>query len=317
MFTKLTLLFRQIRSFGFFIPVSNLVILYGEKILPKFLLLRLASIKHQKIEKHLQKRLIRTFCSWDVADVSVKRLEPAPIWYCWLQGDEGLPAIPELCYRSLKKHSGGHPIRLVTINNYKEYVEIPDFIERMYFEGKMKPAHFTDVLRVALLYHHGGLWMDATLFWVRDIPEEVFDRPFYSIKIPEYGYYVSRCRWTVGFLAGWKGNPLFGAIFSLFCDYLRQNRVQIDYLMMDYFIDILYQRNEIIRSQIDNVPYNNSELYSLKTAIAETFDPIRFNGIIEKTDILKLDWRDYRESDFIGSNTNLYYYLLQSVNNNE
>lgn len=308
------LLYKQIYFFGFFIPISNLILSYGSKLIPRSIYQQIARKKHKKVESFLTGKLSATINQWSKVESISSFEEKAPIWYCWLQGEQELPAVVDLCYKSLKKNANGHPIYFITLENYKKYVTIPDFIENLYFEGKIFPAHFSDILRVALLYKHGGLWMDATLYLTKNISENIFQFSFYSIKNSEFGSFVSKCRWTVGFMAGYKNNPLFGAVFDLFCTYIKENPVQVDYLMMDYFIDILYQKNKQIKEQIDQVPYNNPNLYLLKRGLCKPFDQSEFNKITSDTEIIKLDWKGINEEDLNKNKSNYYHYLKSLVN---
>lgn len=83
------------------------------------------------------------------------------IWWCWLQGLDNAPPIVKACYNSLgilnKK------INIITAENYKEYVDIPDYILDKWKKGIISDTHFSDILRAALLNAWGGIWCDATV----------------------------------------------------------------------------------------------------------------------------------------------------------
>jgi len=310
---KITWLETNIRKFGWYIPLSNLFILYGSKFLPNSIVQRIATRKHQKIEDYLVNRLYPTIEVQTKKEFPMVFVEKAPIWYCWLQGEEKLPTIPALCYDSLKRQANGHPVRFITLENYKDYVTIPDSIVQLYKEGKIKNAHFADILRLSLLYNHGGLWADATIFFSNTIPEEIFDLPFYSIKTPEEGFYVSCCRWSGFFLAGWKNNPLFGAMLEMYDSYLKEDFHFVDYLMMDYFIDILYQKIKPTKNMIDKVPYNNSSTYALRNLLIKDFNKNIWESLTKDTHVFKLDWRMYSDNDLSANKNNYFAKLSDSV----
>lgn len=309
MIQKIKLLCRNIQYFGMFIPVVNILILYGYKFLPKFILKKLAKQKHCKVEKYIWKRLGNVVTSYKGEHYSISYSKKAPIWYCWLQGENNMPEIPTLCLESIKKHSNEHPIYIITFDNHKRYVELPAFIITLYETKKIKAAHFSDILRMALLYKYGGAWIDATIFLSKDISEEIFTYPFYSIKTEEEGYYISRCRWSGFFLAGMKRNPIFGALLELYYAYLKENELFVDYLMMDYFIDILYQSKVEIKEMIDQIPPNNPNIYFLKNVLCKEFDQVVWEGVTRNTNIFKLDWRMYSHNELIQNKSNYYNYL--------
>ena len=75
-----------------------------------------------------------------------------------------MPPVVRSCYKSVLKNAEKHPVILITENNITEYVDIPQYIYEKIREKKMTLTHFSDILRENLLYKHGGIWMDATIY---------------------------------------------------------------------------------------------------------------------------------------------------------
>lgn len=94
--------------------------------------------------------------------------------------------------------------------NYKDYVNMPDYIIRKQQSGEIDLTHFSDILRMMLLAQHGGIWMDSTLL----IPSKhlgTFIRPedkFWSCHHHTRYYNISQGGWVSFFLACGKGNIL-------------------------------------------------------------------------------------------------------------
>ena len=63
-----------------------------------------------------------------------------------------------------KKNAGDHRVIILTEDNYKQYVNIPEWLEEKKNKGVISRTHFSDVLRLTLLSHYGGLWLDSTFF---------------------------------------------------------------------------------------------------------------------------------------------------------
>lgn len=73
------------------------------------------------------------------------------IWVCWLQGREQAPAIVQRCLASMEHWAPDYNIRLITAENMFEFVRLPEHLVQRYESGRIPFAHFSDVLRVALL----------------------------------------------------------------------------------------------------------------------------------------------------------------------
>ena len=59
------------------------------------------------------------------------------VWFCWLQGIDNAPVIVKSCYESLNRNIKGKEIRFINNDNRKEYIQLPDFIERRWKKGQI------------------------------------------------------------------------------------------------------------------------------------------------------------------------------------
>lgn len=231
----------------------------------------------------------------------------APIWVSWMQGYDNAPVIVKKCIDSIKK-STHHPINLITKDNLSKFVNIPDYIMDKYNQGIITNAQFSDILRMSLLSQHGGLWIDATIFIPKNIPEEVFHNRFYSCKRhPKPSNYISQYRWT-SFLNGCqKGCIIQKVVADLFLAYWRENKYLIDYLLVDYFMMIVYRNFSEARDLIDNLEYNNSLIDELQAKMNLEFDENEYQELInqEETYLFKLSWRITFNTTVNGKDT--YY----------
>lgn len=304
---------RRIGEFGLYIPLSNLILVYGRKYLPERILSSISNKRNHKIQERIIEIVGEEEFNNIPSNASSPASGPSKIWFCWMQGEENMPEIPRRCLASLRKHAKDHEVIVLTIENYRKYVSLPDHIIQLYESGKLIQAHFADILRVNLLTQQGGLWMDATLFVIKDIPEAIFDAPFFSIKTVETGYFVSHCRWAVFCLAGQKNSILFQKIARLFNAYLSQTNLFIDYFMFDQFIDIMYQHNTEIKRMIDDVPINNPHIHDLSPILNQPFDRSKFQQLTQDTYLFKLSWRLYSEAELTENKDNYYHSLLQML----
>ena len=105
----------------------------------------------------------------------LKHEHPKVIWWCWLQGYDAAPPIVKACYNSLMREfksssvqevqglSDGYEIKVIDAENWKEYVELPDYIVKKWEKKQIPPALYSDLLRLELLIKYGGTWIDSTV----------------------------------------------------------------------------------------------------------------------------------------------------------
>ena len=74
-----------------------------------------------------------------------------------------MPDIVKACYNSIQRHACNHPVILITEENFRDYIDMPEYIINKQKEGYIDITHFSDILRMMLLTKHGGIWMDSTL----------------------------------------------------------------------------------------------------------------------------------------------------------
>lgn len=223
-------------------------------------------------------------------------LEDARIWICWWQGEEFLDELTSSCIHSIRKHANGHEVVLITKSNYSDYVNIPSYIMDKFDNGIITFTQFSDILRMTLLNNHGGLWLDATMLVVKDIPEEVFESRLFTRKGVKYGFYVSNCLWTGFFMAGSAHSILFDYMNKMFFEYWKRENLLIDYYLIDYLIRLGYDNISAIRELIDWNPFNNPELHSLERFMNLAYDENIYARLISNTSFFKLS----RKTPHIG-----------------
>ena len=129
-----------------------------------------------------------------------------PIWCCWWQGEEQMPELVKLCHARLKQviPSDKVQLHLITLNNYREYVELPAHITEKFERKIITMTTMSDVLRFALLEKYGGYWLDATVFFTGSIPEEYFSGKFTASGWwPIPGSYSGRPAGAIGAAFPW------------------------------------------------------------------------------------------------------------------
>lgn len=309
-FENIRNLLRKTFKFGVFIPFANIATAYGAGRVSRERLEKINQRKIEKVNAYLSPIVDEVNSSLPALSYTTRRIDNG-IWVCWMQGEEAMPPVTRLCLDYIRFNSNGHTVTLLTVENYNDYVTIPDSIIRMYNEGRLKQAHFADIIRINLLAQQGGLWLDSTILVTEPIPEDVFRIPFFSIKSKPFGFFVSRCRWSVFTLAANRNNVLFRKLAEAFRIYLEKTDVFIDYFLFDHFIELLYESDEEVKEMIDAVPMNNLHVHDLDARMCEKFDAEEWKRLTADTYFFKLSNRSHGEQE-LKANPDSYFRTLES-----
>lgn len=239
-----------------------------------------------------------------------KQFENLPIWVCWLQGEENAPALVKKCISSIRQHANGHEVIVLTENNIKEYIDIPEYIVKNVQSGILSRTSYSDIVRSALLASYGGMWIDATFFLTQDLPENYFSYSIFSAaKQPEpkdrRNVCISRYRWTGSFIgASSSNNKLFCFLRDFLYEYEKREVVFIDYLFIDYLIYVAYKNFEEVNSAINAIPDNNLDFGWLFHVMNKPFDEEKAKTMFEgKTFAYKLSWKMNWKTSVQGKET--------------
>ena len=277
---------------------------------------KISNIAYKKREKfildYLEKELQSTIIKYQNNNTLGEKIEKAPIWICWWSGFDGAPALVKQCVKSIIKSAGVHPVHLITKNNYKKYLSIPEYMLQKLEKRQMKVAHLADYIRVSLLEKYGGLWMDATLFCTETIPEEYFDMPFFTLKSSwQESRYLSHFQWTTFCLGGWKGNVWYSFMREAFEMYWKKAEYAIDYLFFDALIFLAKERVPAIKILMDSVPENTPHRDDLQVAMNQALSASEFWNVIQKnTTIYKLSWREEYSTKTKNGDKSINQYFL-------
>ena len=236
-----------------------------------------------------------------------------PIWVCWLQGEENAPPLVKKCLSSIRRNAGSHPVHLLTEENLSDYICLPEVIRKKRSKSAIQSANFSDIIRVMVLREHGGLWLDATIFCTKPIPEWYFKRDLFSCRGPvQDSNYISRYRWT-SFVLGGKKSSIFLKIMSeLFCEYWKREDASIDYLLVDYLIELSYRRSKKIRQMIDTLPENNLQRDDLAACMNQAFSQQKWDDLMASDTVLfKLSWRELWLEETSDRQKTFYSFFLE------
>ena len=236
-----------------------------------------------------------------------------PIWIMWWQGEENAPEIVKCCMNSVRKNCNGHKVIIISELNVSQYLKIPDYILEKSRRGSISRTHLSDMIRLHLLYLYGGLWIDATVFVSRSIPEYMFDFKFYTCKLGMKTKDPSHGRWTTFLMFGESRNKLFKKVLECHYIYWMKHDIIIDYIMFDYVIDYVINKDKDCYAQIERVPVNNRNVFELAKILNNPSLNWNYDQFDQDTIFYKLSYKHNLVKEINGQKT-IYGKLLEEIN---
>ncbi|MBQ9419343.1 MAG: capsular polysaccharide synthesis protein [Synergistaceae bacterium] len=236
----------------------------------------------------------------------------SPIWTVWWQGVDNLPDIVKICHASIRRHCGSHPFIILTSENFGDYVTLPAHVLEKFHSGAITVTHLTDIIRLALLYQHGGMWLDSTIFISGEIPRNVFDDEYFTIKRPPLrkDRNAAQNRWTNFLHSAKKGNLLCGFVYDFYVEYWKSQNMLIDYFLADYAILTACEEIPACKKILDSVSLVNYDIYRLENLLNETFSPGVYDELRKTIPFSKLSWRKPWKKKTIAGHETFFGHLL-------
>ncbi len=223
------------------------------------------------------------------------------LWAFWWQGEDRIPEIVRLCIESQRKYAKriGAKYIFLSKDNIFKYIDIPQHIINRLNNGEITITHFSDILRIQLLSDLGGAWIDSTVYIEESYNKDIFEYIFFSfhtdtfIHMPTgFGQKITQCKWAGFFLVSpFPNNPLLYYVRDSLFSYWENHDYIINYFIMNLLIRNIYMEIEEARIIIDDIPYNNNQLYSLEAHINEIFNKELWESILSTTGMFKLSWK--------------------------
>lgn len=231
------------------------------------------------------------------------------IWVCWLQGEENAPLIVKKCIRSIKEHSNGMDVHVVTNENLPALIDIPDYITDKLRKRKMQYATYSDYIRLALLTKYGGIWIDATVLLTSSIPDELVKAPLFCFK----SSYLSKSNTVASswFIIAQQGNIILQQVKILFESYWKKETHLCNYFLFHLLFALVVDYNDANRTFWRNVPYiNNVDVHTLQFELFEPYDAQRFEEICSRAFAHKLTYK-FKDKTLLGKDGTFYQFILK------
>ncbi|MBR1841613.1 MAG: capsular polysaccharide synthesis protein [Alphaproteobacteria bacterium] len=261
--------------------------------------------KRKKALAMLDKKYLRRYLY--ALDNLPKEIKPEPkediIWTCWLQGEENAPPIVKACINSIRRTYPQKKLIIITSENIRQYADIPTYIYDKWHKGIITNTHFSDILRVCLLYQHGGTWMDATVFLGDIVDENIMHAPFFAFHSRTYlrtfPKILDSNSW---FLHSVPQHPLMTGMRALLFAFWQNENQLIHYFLYHLFFDLMVENNAFCRNLWQQTPlfYDDEKVEALYLNLLNKFSLSQYQEIIHQSPIQKLSYKyEKPQTDFI------------------
>ncbi len=230
------------------------------------------------------------------------------IWTMWLQGEENAPDIVKACWNSVRKHLP-NDYELIVLNkkNLPLYINLPDEIEERYLKGKIKMAHYSDLVRLKLLIEYGGYWIDSTVFCTNS---DLFN--YISGEKPPLFVYKNMLRYDDACaLSNWliysePNNIILRNVYELLIDYWKKHVKPRNYFLFHILFKVVVER---MPEEWNKVPtMENVSPHVLAIELFKKFNDSYYQLLSKTTSFHKLTYRN-KPSDLEKKDT-YYRYII-------
>ena len=281
--------------------INNLHIWYTEKYSNEESTKKAFERKIKRIFYYLEKEFMPIINNYKDIQYIPTSDTPKIIWMMWWQGIDKLPPIPQACIRSIRKNLPDYEIRIITKDNFHEFLNVDDVIkyldEHTFGKKRLIIQHFSDIIRMRILNKFGGMWLDATMFLSgNNFLNLIKKYKFFTIKLIEFPdnklfFAPGHGRFCTSLFASPAGNPLFSFVDECLTYHVNHHSLFLDYFVSEYAIVLGEKHVNFINKLFNDLPASNPRMFWLDQQMKKEFCEETWNEIKATTDVFKLNWK--------------------------
>lgn len=248
----------------------------------------------------------------DASDLHAGESHPdEKIFSIWLQGEDKAPEIVKACWRSIR-HNCTQELVVLDEVSLKDWIDLPEHIMRLWKSGKMKPAHFSDICRIELLYRYGGVWFDATDFVTSPVPDWVMSEEFFIYigggSVKGALSFVQNC-----FFRAKKGNYILKAWREAVFAYWKMDERAVTYFIHQLLLKKVVGCNPVAGEHFSRMPHIPQDCthmlwwaYRDRPFDEKVFSDITSGAVFQKTEYKSASARHPLPGSFAQVMTDMY-----------
>lgn len=231
------------------------------------------------------------------------------VFVFWWDGFENAPQTVKGCLKSVIRNHPGYRVFEITKYNFEKYTTVNPKILADFKAGKISVQTFSDIMRFNLLKNNGGVWIDATIFFVKEysLTDKLTDKSFESVCFSTsrnfLQYKNESCSWSGYFIASRKNGLFVTAVDEIFERYYLKYHTYSIYFFIDAVL-MICKLNKLDGDVLSKVHFNNNDMTLLAKMLDEPYD----KSCMEQLSLIpqKLNWK-YRG----GDNGSFYTELME------
>lgn len=228
------------------------------------------------------------------------------VWWCWFQGEENAPDLNKACLKSLRDNLTDREIIVITLDNYKEYTDLPEYIIKKFEKGIIPYPQFSDLVRLDLLVRHGGTWIDSSVYCTK-YNKEFFDRELFVFS--NYMKGDSSIVLSNWFITSEINNPILLTVKELLLKYWKDHNYLLHYYIFHFFFTMTIEKYPELWKKVPR--YSNVPPHILQFELLDKYDEHRFEQIKTMSDFHKLN----QKFDFSSSTDCFYNEIIKMKGN--
>lgn len=265
-------------------------------------------LKELVIEEKFYKKLQKKYSSFieEYVCTEMESKSNKTVWICWMQGRETAPALVNACISSVEKNLIDFEVIILTEKNICDYIKLPEHILKKYHDGIITKTHFSDIVRVAILCEHGGLWLDSTVFCTEDsFANEIINMPLFVYKVMNLDQNDEEAIMASSWLIASKSN---NSILLLTRDLLYKYWEDNNYLKNFFLLHLCFAlAARKYADEWNSIPmFNNRSPHTLMFELGNQFDKDRWDKIKKMSSFHKLT----RHKEFDDKNS-FYNFIVE------
>ena len=244
-------------------------------------------------------------------DITEYKAEPTEkiIWTCWLQGIENAPVLVKKCIESMRQYANGYKVEVIDLNNVSQFVQLPDSVVSKYKAGIIPHAHFSDMIRLALLEKYGGVWIDSTILMTDVLPDYILDANLFAFRGSGIGHV---CIYNP-FLAAKPHHPIIQSMLQLLYAYWKEENKLVSYSIFHLFFSIAIEQSHLNQSLWNDVPnVSGTQMFYLQSQLGRPFDSNVYELATRLSSLHKLTYKFDEFGIDIFKKGTFYDVLIQS-----
>ena len=241
--------------------------------------------------------------------------DPNVIWIYWRQGYDQAPPLVQKCIMSARQYAGKYRVVLLDETNRKDYVRFPDYIERKHDEQIIKEALFSDLLRISLLIHYGGIWCDATCLWTAELPEIIENSDFFMFSESQMMANITPIVGSNWLIKAEKSNVILIKTRNCLFNYWYRHNFLPHYFIFHLVLSLLVKEDEEAKKVWNSMPYIcNMNPHVMQFSFHKPYTKSSFESIVAQCFVHKLTYKfdpSILENDIDGKT--VLHYILEEI----